>query len=333
MEKCKDFILLRLTYLRPVNIALFTYDYDQTWTAFFLDADLRIYCRYGCRDASSADSHNSPEGLLHTMDQVLAIHKEESGKALPPPKLPKPVVPTDLPELTDLRYNGSCVRCHMVHETQYHRQRKAGTFTPRSLWLYPLPDNVGIKLDAKLGNIVREIKPDSFAAKAGMQAGDRIRSANGSRVVTVADLQFVLNGLEAKSQLTLQAERDGKPVTAMLELDGDWRRTDPTWRKSVRLMTWRQAPFTRFLTALPNAEKTKLGIPAENFAFRLARDSAEAQKVGLRKDDVVVAFNGKRKVSYRNPAMYFYLEHQSGEKMEVTYLRDGKEQKMSLVVP
>ena len=81
MEKCKDFVLLRLTYLRPVNIALFTYDYDQTWMAFFLDADLRIYCRYGCRDASSADSHNSAEGLLHTMDQVLALHKEEDRQS------------------------------------------------------------------------------------------------------------------------------------------------------------------------------------------------------------------------------------------------------------
>ena len=121
-------------------------------------------------------------------------------------------MPPEMPEMTDLRYNGSCIRCHMVHEAQYHRQRKAGTFTARSLWLYPLPDNVGIKLDAKLGNLINEIVADSFAAKAGLQPGDRIRSANGSRIVTVSDLQFLLNGLEAKSKLTVNVERDGKPV-------------------------------------------------------------------------------------------------------------------------
>ena len=123
------------TYLRLVNIALFVYDYDQTWMAFFLDADLRIYSRYGCRDASSADSHNSAEGLFSTMVEVLAIHKEESGKVQPPPKLPKAVVPTDLPELADLRYNGSCVRCHMVHETQYLRQQSGHLSSPLAVAL------------------------------------------------------------------------------------------------------------------------------------------------------------------------------------------------------
>ena len=65
----------------------------------------------------------------------------------------------------------------------------------------------------------------------------------------------------------------------------------------------------------------------------MSGDTPDAQKAGLRKDDVIVAFDGKHQVPYRNPAMFMYLEHQSGDKMEVTFLRDGKEQKASLAVP
>jgi len=82
-------VLLRMTYLRGVNIGLFAYDFDQTWMAFFMDADLRIYCRYGSRDATSADAHNSAEGLLHSMKRVPAVHKEETANPKPAPMLPK----------------------------------------------------------------------------------------------------------------------------------------------------------------------------------------------------------------------------------------------------
>ena len=87
----ENFVLLRMTYLRGVNIGLFAYDYDMTWTAFFLDAEGRIYSRYGSRDSSSADSHNSAAGLVHTMAEVLRVHKEETAKEKPAYQLPAAV--------------------------------------------------------------------------------------------------------------------------------------------------------------------------------------------------------------------------------------------------
>src|SRR5262249_942514 len=77
-KMCEDFVLLRMTYLRGVNLSLFRYDYDLTWMGFFLDADGRVYSRYGSRDAGSADSQNSAEGLLYTMQEVRRLHREES---------------------------------------------------------------------------------------------------------------------------------------------------------------------------------------------------------------------------------------------------------------
>lgn len=329
----EDFVRLRITLLRGANIGLFAFDYDQTWMSFFMDAELRIYSRYGSRDARASDSHNSVDGLLHTMKQVLAVHQEEKDQPKPPLHLPRAVTPADLPGLNVLNYGGSCVRCHMVHEAIYAQKRKEGLFEASSLWQYPLPDNLGMQIDLKLGNVVQKVAPASFADKAGIQAGDRIRSANGTRVLTIADLQFVLNSLEGNSKLAVDVERDGKVVSAGLDLDGDWKRWDVSWRKSIRLMTWRAAPFTRLLTTLQPKDRVKHGIAEGDLGLRLVGDSPDAQKAGLRKEDVIVAFDGKRKVPYANPALYMYLEHKSGEQMEITFLRDGQEQTISLKVP
>ena len=35
--------------MNHVDLARFEFDYDTTWTSFFLDADLNVYSRYGGR--------------------------------------------------------------------------------------------------------------------------------------------------------------------------------------------------------------------------------------------------------------------------------------------
>ena len=58
------------------------------------------------------------------------------------------------------------------------------------------------------------------------------------------------------------------------------------------------------------------------------------EAAGLRDDDILIAFDGDRKDHYpRMPHYYFYIEHDTGHKVEVTFLRDGKEAKTTLVVP
>lgn len=321
-----------MTYLRGVDLNQFTYDYDQTWMAFFLDAEGRIYSRYGSRDASFAESHNSISGLEYTMEQVLRVHQEEAGKEKSPREPLPQRRPADIPALHTLGYGGSCVRCHMVHEALIAQRKKDGKFTRGDFWLYPPPENVGLTLDRFKGDVVREVKADSFADRAGLKAGDRLRSANGTRVLTRADLEFVLNGLETKSQLTLVAERDGREVTAALDLDGDWRRWDTSWRKSV-YVTMMRTPFGRALRPVSMERRQKLGIADRDLAFRLADVNDELRKTGFQADDVLVAFDGKRRVPYKRPECYPYLEHASGDKMEITVLRDGKEEAVEFVVP
>jgi hypothetical protein len=44
---------------------------------FFFSADEQVYARYGGRDAESADSRQSLEGLRYTMASVLKMHSRQ----------------------------------------------------------------------------------------------------------------------------------------------------------------------------------------------------------------------------------------------------------------
>ncbi len=333
LAKQKDnFVLLRMTYLRGVDLNQFTYDYDQTWMAFFLDAEGRIYCRYGSRDAAFAESHNSITGLEYTMQQVLRIHKDEAAKEKPPRAQLPARRPGDIPALHTLGYGGSCVRCHMVHEAEMAQRRKEGKFKPGDFWLYPLPENVGITLDRFKGDVVKEVQPDSFAARAGLKVGDLLRCGNGTRLLTRADLQFVLNGLEAKSTLNLVVERDGEEMPLTLDLDGDWKRWDTSWRKSVYLTAMRTT-FARALRPVSGDRRKALGIADGDIGLRFADLNDELRKCGFEAEDVIVAFDGKRRVPYKRVECYPTLEHAPKDRMEVTVHRAGKEVTVIYVVP
>jgi serine protease Do len=281
LELCKEFVLLRMTQMRGVNIALFEYDYDMTWMSFFLDADSRIYSRYGSRDSTASDSHNTPGGLLNTMREVLALHKEASAKPKPAHVPPKAMRPSDIPAYQKM-YANACGRCHMLNEAKWEQLRMDGTMKQGAFFLYPLPENVGIKLDLTKGNRIKEIVKGSFADNSGLKPHDTIRFANDIRVLTTADMQYVLDKLEPDSKLTLAVERDGKAFKAVLELSGNWRASDVSWRKSVRIRSFHNN-FIRNLASLTADEKDRLGINRANIAYRLTDSKAEVQEAGLLK--------------------------------------------------
>ena len=61
--------------MNGINLDLFQFEYDLTWMSFFMDAENRIYTRYGGRDDSSPESHLNRESLLATMKSVVMLHK------------------------------------------------------------------------------------------------------------------------------------------------------------------------------------------------------------------------------------------------------------------
>src|SRR5206468_3529977 len=153
--------------------------------------------------------------------EVLDVHKEESNKPKTPYTMPKQT-PNDIPTYNRM-YGNSCGRCHMINEAKWEQQRADHTMKPGAFFLYPLPETIGIKLDTTKGNKVKEVRANTLAEKAGVRAGDIIRSANGSRILTCADVQYVLNKLEPGSKLTLLVERKGRTFDIDIELTGNWR--------------------------------------------------------------------------------------------------------------
>jgi len=340
----EDYVLLRLSHMRGVNINLFTFDYNENWMALFLDAHGRIYARYGSVDPETRESHNSVEGLLHTMAEVLATHKKEAAEPRPDVQPPPVFRPEDIPALPAYAKN-TCIECHMVQTGRNAQVLQDGAFKRDTFWAYPPPDNIGIKLDHKRGPVIAEVVPGSFAAAAGLQAGDTVLRANGARVLSDADFRFLLNKLEARSQLTIEAERDGKPVKAELSLDGDWRRISPVRQRAFQNYLRSKTDFPQWIFhPLKPADKEKLGIAKDHLGIRLLAHKNPNIKggsfkgafadAGLGDNDIIVAFDDDRIDHYpRMPQYYLYIEHKSGDKVGVIFLRDGQEHKTTLVVP
>ncbi|MFM8582385.1 MAG: hypothetical protein ACKOFW_12875, partial [Planctomycetaceae bacterium] len=89
---------MRLTQMNGIDLGRFDFDYDNTWQAFFLDAHLNVYSRYGGRDASSPESRLSLKSLSQTMEAVLRDHARRPAAAQDPAVQPQPApVPAPKP--------------------------------------------------------------------------------------------------------------------------------------------------------------------------------------------------------------------------------------------
>jgi serine protease Do len=71
----KQFVCVRLIQTNGLDLNLFQYDYDMSWAAMFLNADLTVYGRYGSRDASgpSSDRLLSVAAFRKAAQRALAI--------------------------------------------------------------------------------------------------------------------------------------------------------------------------------------------------------------------------------------------------------------------
>jgi hypothetical protein len=213
--------------MNEVDIGLFQFDYDLTWMAFFLDANERIYSRYGGRDAQSAEGRVSVAGLKHTMRRVLEQHRQPV-RVTPAPR--KPVLPGDL----FAAKGKGCMHCHHVWEGLRQAAFLTGKADQELYFVYPLPENLGLELDSTLGNKVTSVRPKSPAHKAGLCAGDVLESIEKTRILAQGDVMWALHNAPAEGSLSLRYQRAGEGRTVALDLENGWKRTDLSWRKSLK---------------------------------------------------------------------------------------------------
>ena len=331
----EGFISVRQVEMKGVDLTQFQFDHDLNWAAMFINADGTVYARYGTQSADGPDAFNSIEGLQQTMKRVLELHEnypnnkaELAGKRAKqkPYKtaLEMPGLPGSSAKFQQQTTRRNCIHCHMIHDAENEHAQKSGTFKQDMLWRYPLPNNIGLVVDAKHGRRIAKVEP--FAKASGLQAGDEITHLNGQAITSIADMQWVLHNLPNKPEKIDVKTAAGK--TRTIAADAGWKKSDISWRGSI----WTISPRMRVWAPEAPANKRRgLNLADSDGALevrwinggkpggRAARDS------GLRQGDIIVAVDGKPVPN--NPSkfqLHVKLNYKVGQSLPLTVVRGGK---------
>jgi hypothetical protein len=316
--------------MRGVNLDLFAFDYDLTWAGFFLNADEKIYGRFGGRDGEAADKYLTLPALKHAMRAALEAH-QKAIKDTPAPEA-KPGRTVEKYAAAKRLKADACIHCHQVYDFRRADLKAAKKWTLDEVWVYPLPENVGLTLDPQRGDRVKEVREKSAAAKAGLCAGDTLRALNGVPVASFADAQHALHLAPASGRVAVSWERDGKESDGELELSAGWRKTDIAWRTSM----WGLEPAAYVHGKdLSAEEKKRLGLSEKALAFRQGDFvPPPSRAAGIRAGDVIVGVDDRSlEMTMRQFNAYVRLTYQVGDKLTYNILRDGKRVDIPLTLP
>jgi len=312
-------VLVRNIRIQGFNLRLFDFDYDLTWVAFFLNAEERVYGRYGGRDGTGPDSLQTLEGLKYAMQQALAVHKEEAHLK-PATAISPPLRVEDYPAAKKRR--GECIHCHQVNEFRREAERAAGTWSRDSMHMYPYPENVGLSFHLDRVNVVKRVQSGSAAEKAGLQAGDVVTEVNKLRTLSWSDVQFALHKAPAQGKVPITWRRGAETRTAELELAAGWKATNYTWRPSVLDLLPSLGLFGEDLTP---KEKEQLGLKPTRLAFRQDRFvGGDERKAGVRQGDIIIGVDGKEiEGPVEGFLAYVRRNYIAGDEIKLNVIRDG----------
>jgi hypothetical protein len=340
-----------------VDVNLFQFQGMLTWAVFFLNADKTIYGRYGSRGARTSRKDNdkdvSLQGFKKALEGALELHQAYPGnKAALAGKTGKPR-PWKTPEAFPFKPNAAgpaertqgkgCIHCHDVQDSEFKSVWKAGQPVPdRLLWTYPMPDDLGLVLDANERATVARVVSGSPADKGGFRTGDTILTIEGQPPISVSDVQWVLHNADEPSTLKAQVDRGGKKVDVTLALAAGWRRkTEYTLTQSLGWVTRNVVAGMR-MQVLDPAEKSRLGLPASALAIKVvdlapdfARDrNTSARTAGIQKNDVIVEVDGLRAAMTESEFIAYLIQKKGkGQKVGLSYARGGQVHKVQLDLP
>jgi serine protease Do len=320
---------VRLPRITGLDLRLFDFDHDLNFIVFFLSADERVYGRYGGRDGKSAEGRLSMLGLRYAMNAALTAHANRPKEA-PPSRPGKPILAEEFAAARRLR-KGECIHCHQVNEFRREQMKQEGTWTKDNVWRYPLPENVGLTLSLDQGNLIKSVAPDTPAARSGLEAGDQLKTLNGSTVFSFADAQHALDRAPAQGEIEVTWLRDRKTQTAKLKLETGWRRTNITWRPSLLDILISPSLLGDDLSA---REKQVLGLEPKQLAFRQDKPLPKPlAAIGMREEDVIVGVDGLAlNMTVREFLGFLRRNYLAGERVVLNVLRDGKRIELPLTL-
>ncbi len=311
-----------------VDVALFERDWNNTLYYFAMNADEQIYLRYGGRDERSPTSYLDLNSIELALAKGLELHREHQEGRLPKPPPPKPRFPREIPPLVERTFaRRQCVECHLIGDFQLvHKEETVGLNKLTDMYRWPDIRNIGIDLEVPKGLVVKEAR--GAVQEAGMKAGDRIASVNGTAVWTFGDLQYQYDKTPRDAKrVAISVERDGQPVALSVALPDRWWLTDLRFRQ---LSVDPRAEFDS--RPLTGPEKKKFDLPPDGFAAEVTRIGGFAETLRvhqLKLGDIVYAVDGVERDQLANtPELYIKLYKTAGETVTVDVIRDGKRIKM-----
>lgn len=344
------FVCVRIVQGNSLDLKQFQFDYDQSFHAILMNADRVIYGRFGTRSARPEEEDMTLEGFRAALEKALQWHADypANSTAFAAKKKPEdPVfdIPEQFPSLkgkytSELNYEGnvvqSCIHCHQIRDAQrlvYRKGIDGGKIPDKSLFPYPLPDAIGLRMNPDTCATIAKVEPRSPSAQAGLKAGDEIQRLDGQWILSTADIQWVLHNLDTAT-IEVVFERNGKEETCSLKLPDDWRtKCDISFRPT----TWdlrRMATGGLVLKDAEHGRRQDLKISAKNLALRVDyvgqyNEHAVAKNAGFQEGDVIVGVDGKQERMTEGQFMRYALKRPVGAKLKFKVRRGEEEVALS----
>jgi serine protease Do len=142
------------------------------------------------------------------------------------------------------------------------------------------------KLASPEGALVANVEPGGPADKAGLQAGDVVRSMNGRAIIGSVDLPAQVGGAAPGDEITLDLWRDGKMMTLAATLGDAMDKVQGTEREGASSGKLKLGLALRPLQAAElRASSVRSGLLVED------ADGAAAN-AGVQRGDVLLSING-----------------------------------------
>lgn len=336
------FVCVRAVRMKGKELGLFQFDWDMSWAVMFLNADRTVYGRYGTRTGTpqGPEERASVAGLCAALEGALEVHAAyPANKASLREKTGPGFSGRDVEDLPYFRGRvqdtpRSCIHCHQVWEGVRDEWRAAKKeLTDEQLYVWPVPDRLGLVLEADERATVRTVEKGSAAELAGFRETDRILAMDGQPILSQADVQWVLHRAKTPGAVTVEVQRaGGEKEFLSLALAKGWRRgTDLSWRASSFVLRMRFR-----CDDLTDAERAKLGLGTDVLALRVRHTDpkGEAARQGLKAGEVIVQVDDrKERMSETDFLAYVNQERRRGEKVVLQVMEGKKRRRHELKAP
>jgi len=150
-----------------------------------------------------------------------------------------------------------------------------------------------MKLGATRGALVSEVKPDTPAARAGIEAGDVITEANGNPIVDRRSLQLVIGSLPPGAPILLRLQRNSssRVVTVTLTEMPQEEQTASVTQPAAPLNDMQRVGMT--VADLTAQIRSHLHIPSEVNGVIVAdvQEGTAASLAGMKAGDIIQEVN------------------------------------------